>query len=561
MKLVLRNYLAALKEEGELDRICVEILKDRGLNVFSAPQKGTRQYGVDVLAKGRLDEDAGVGVYALIIKCKDIDRSEFDREKTGIRVSFLECLDVYVQNHLPMECEGLPLHVCIVCGGEIKPDVREKLNCLFNREKERFARDGLCLDLKEWNGAHLSEMMTASLSNENMLVRGKKKLLFRALALASEPDSSFDAFKTLVDSLIVARDNARSVAEEQKLLHCINLALAMLVETCDSEDVNNRDASWRAAEYVYLRMWECLKEDDEIIDETAYLYCKSAEQYIDRIAAFTKDRYSFTLSVQGNNEVDVILRFYDVLSRLASFGLYLKSRNVGVEFRRKILSVIEQLLINNVATVVPLLDSHVSAIGLTMLYLHSDGRRDLVEVWLEHLISSVVASYKQGYAYPSVGMDYAKLIDHMHANEDSGDVGRNLKSSELIPMFVLLAKILRRDDLCLSLARLVSEFLRTTDYQVWFLDEDSEGVFYSGDSTCGSQLSSLPITDVERFVSIVQLESQRSPITFSCNMTRHSGLIFIGCRHHDFPLPGNFWAVKISESVAEVGDGGSADVV
>lgn len=557
MKLILRNYLAALREEGELDRICVEILKDKGLTVFSAPQKGTRQYGVDVLAKGCLDDDTGVGVYALIIKCKDIDRIEFDRQKTGIRSSMLECLDVYVRNHLPCECKGLPFRVCIVCGGEIKHEVRENINSLFEEEKKRHQQDGLCLELKEWNGARLSEMMMSSLSNENMLVRGQKKLLFRALALASEPDSSFEAFKTLVDDLIAESEKDRSDAEKRKHLQCVNLALAMLIEMCDSEEVNNRDASWRAAEYAYLKLWECLKED-EILDGASYLYCKNAESYLNRIADFTEDRYSFTLSVQGNNEVDVILRFYDVMSRLTSFGLYLKSRGMGMEVRRKILSVLEKLIVNNVASVMPLLDSHASSIGMALLYLYYDGRTDLSEVWLELLVSSIATTYKQGYAYPCVGKDYAKLIDHMHANVNSRDIGRNLKSSELIPMLLMLSKILHRDDLYLSLIRLVNELPRTTDYQVWFLDHDSDGLFYSGDPACGAQLSSLPVSDAERFVSIVQCESRHSPIELSCNKTQHSGLIFIGCRHYDFPLPGNFFATAMSKSLESL-DGEISD--
>lgn len=546
MKLVLRNYLCSLKEDGELDRICVEILKDYGLTVISTPQIGTRQYGVDVLARGRLSVSGQDRAYALIIKCKDIDRVEYEREKTGIRASIQECLEVYVQNHLPPECRDIPLIVCIVCGGEIKFEVRENLNSLYTREREIAQRNGLNVTFEEWNGAKLSEMMLASMDNTNVVVRGSQRLLFRALALAAEPDMSFSAFKAFVDKVLKMAATATS-ADRRKHLNSIVLAVAMLMNECDKDEVNNRDASWRAAEYAYLRLWECEKRASVVIDDISRLYCTVANQYLSRIEGYVSRRYGFTLSVQGNNEVDVILRFYDVLGRLASYGLYLRSQNRDVDIRRRILVTMEQMLVGNFATVMPLSDSHAGPIGMSMLFLKKEGLDKVAEDWLEMLVQNIGNAFHQGYAYPVTNLNYAQLIEHLHSNERSKDIAACFYASELMPILLVMAKVLHREDISSNIIQLVGALPRNTDYQVWYLDGASEGSFYQGDRLCGSQLCSLPLGDVDRTCDMILKESALLPVELSCTKVQHAGLLFIGCRHYDFPLPGNFWANEIRD--------------
>ena len=55
MKLILKEYLASLRERDELDAILPDLLSQLGFTVLSKPQRGTRQYGVDVAAVGALN--------------------------------------------------------------------------------------------------------------------------------------------------------------------------------------------------------------------------------------------------------------------------------------------------------------------------------------------------------------------------------------------------------------------------------------------------------------------------------------------------------------------------
>jgi hypothetical protein len=71
MKLIIKEYLASLKEREELDAILPDLLSQMGLNVFSRPTRGTRQSGVDVAAA---INDGIEKVYLFSIKSGDLTR-------------------------------------------------------------------------------------------------------------------------------------------------------------------------------------------------------------------------------------------------------------------------------------------------------------------------------------------------------------------------------------------------------------------------------------------------------------------------------------------------------
>ena len=48
MKLILKQYLASLKERAELDAILPDLLSSMGMNVFISPTRGVKEYGVDI---------------------------------------------------------------------------------------------------------------------------------------------------------------------------------------------------------------------------------------------------------------------------------------------------------------------------------------------------------------------------------------------------------------------------------------------------------------------------------------------------------------------------------
>ena len=124
MKLIIRQYLASLKERGELDAILPDLLSELGLNVYSRPSRGTRQDGVDVAAVGKLEGDDADKVYLFSIKAGDLTRSDWDGNTSqALRPSLNEIRDTYIPNRLPVEHRDKEIVICICLGGEIKENV------------------------------------------------------------------------------------------------------------------------------------------------------------------------------------------------------------------------------------------------------------------------------------------------------------------------------------------------------------------------------------------------------------------------------------------------------
>ena len=93
-----------------------------------------------------------------------------------------------------------------------------------------------------------------------------------------------------------------------------------------------------------------------------------------------------------------------------------------------------------------------------------------------------------------------------------------------------------------NVCELMRHLPQNINCQAWFLDEDSENEFFAGKPLCGSQLCSLPVTDKALFVEMLTQAKKSSSVKLSCYETVHAGLLYIGCRHYGYPLPGNFIA-------------------
>jgi len=127
MKLILRDYLASLRERNELEVILPDLLSQLGLNVFSRPSRGTRQDGVDVGAVGSLDGDLEE-VYLFSIKAGDLTRENWDGAAIqSLRPSLNEIIDVYIPNRLPVEHRERNIVICVALGGDVRDQVRPQL--------------------------------------------------------------------------------------------------------------------------------------------------------------------------------------------------------------------------------------------------------------------------------------------------------------------------------------------------------------------------------------------------------------------------------------------------
>lgn len=95
MKLVFKQYVAALRERDELDVVLPDLLSELGYNVISRPGKGTDQAGVDVLAVGPATVSGEKKLYAFTIKKGDLTRNDWDQTNQSLVSSISDIIFNY----------------------------------------------------------------------------------------------------------------------------------------------------------------------------------------------------------------------------------------------------------------------------------------------------------------------------------------------------------------------------------------------------------------------------------------------------------------------------------
>jgi len=235
VNLVIRQYLASLRERGELDAILPDLLSQIGLVVFSRPRRGTRQDGVDVGAAGRIG-DGEEKVYLFSIKAGDLTRRDWEGDVQALRSSLISILEVYIRNRLPVEHRDKPIVVCICLGGEVREEVRPDLVAFIEKHKSA------AISFEEWNGDKLATLIQSALLREELLPQGARSNLRKALALLDEPQSSFAHFRALIQSLAIPHDSP-AVAQVTTIRQ-MSLCLRILFAWC--RDAGNTEAAFLA---------------------------------------------------------------------------------------------------------------------------------------------------------------------------------------------------------------------------------------------------------------------------------------------------------------------------
>ena len=87
LRLIIREYLGAQKERGELDALLPDLLLAMKFQTDIRPQVGVAQYGVDIVAKGKDKRDGRQKLWLFIVKGGDIDKDAWNEQNQGVRAS------------------------------------------------------------------------------------------------------------------------------------------------------------------------------------------------------------------------------------------------------------------------------------------------------------------------------------------------------------------------------------------------------------------------------------------------------------------------------------------
>ncbi len=551
MKLIIKQYLASLKERDELDVILPDLLSQLGLNVFSRPKRGTRQYGVDVAAVGSLDGKVEK-VYLFSIKSGDLKRDSWNGETSqALRPSLDEIQDGYIPSHLPNEHKDKAIVICLCFGGDIREEVRLQVEGYITQNTS----DKIAFE--KWNGDKLANLILTSFLHENLLPDLHSQLR-KSLALLDEPEASYRHFSKLVKTL---SSNCKDNKEIIKRLRQINICLWILFSW--ARDAGNIEAAYLASEFSVLHAWQLAKTcaskvkkskaEQEILNTFQSIvdtYERITVEYGLKIIPHVSKRHAISNAVHSQFGLDVNLKLFDVLGRLSVWGIWMLLR-MGAEEDDKYQKLIsfhseatKQFIFNNPELLLPIKDSQVIDISVAVLFFLISGDTEFVKKWLLEMVQRADFSYLTRNHYPCNISKYSQLVEHVLMPNKGDDYFQEVtQGSILFPMIALWAALLEDGELYQKVQMLKENHLKHCNFQLCFPEETSEKHFYLNDDIHGTALCEVWVErSMDEFLKQIQEECQYSHFDkLSAIESKFALLIIMACRHYRLPLPANFF--------------------
>lgn len=557
MKLIIKQYLASLKERGELDALLPDLLSQMGLNIISRPGIGNRQYGVDIAAVGQIDGNPET-VYLMSVKPGDLGRKDWNSgSEQDLQPSLDEILTVYIPCHLPVEHKDKPIFVCICIGGDIKEEVR--LN-ITQYEKAKETND---IKIIEWDGDRLASMIEKNFLREDLLPEGIRPHLRKSLALLDEPEASFRHFSNLI--ALLSRIQPSGDPQHIRAIRQINICLWILFTW--ARDAGNVESAYLSAERAMLHAWELTKGHFDKNTKAAksiqlsfssilYVYQLIWRHYIaEKIIPHTGKLHGLSSAVRTSSKIDVNLKLFDVLGRLATAGIWShwhasmciegdkEKSQLYQQERHTIAHSLKLLIGNNPTLLLPFKDEQAIDISLALLFLSLMSENEsYMKNWLAELMNRAIFAYECHGPYPCILRSYRDLLEHPKHGDDEyrKDV---TAGSILYPTIALWAALLEESDLFDKVKAAKENYLEHCNFQFWYPDEASEVHLYVNSDLHGTVLSNVPVNlSPTEFLKVVWNECDQTKHFEKLSAIEHGlwPLILVACRHYRIPVPVHF---------------------
>lgn len=554
MKLIIRDYLGSLREREELDAILPDLLSELGFTVYSRPGRGTTQFGVDVAAVGN-DENGERKVFLFSVKQGDLTRQHWDGTPQSLRPSLNEIRDVYIPTRIPRRYQGLKVVICLCLGGDIQEQVRASVTGYI--AENTTAR----ISFDEWNGDKIAGLLLRGVLREEILPKPLRSSFQKAVALVDEPDIAYRHFSDLTRQLRLSavRNQRARVRVARQLYVCLWILFVW------ARDVGNVEAAYTASELTLLNVWELLrpligkrnanaKAINIVLQQLIQLHLAIVTEGLEKkLAGHTETRHAISMAVTSRTPVDVNLKLFDILGRIAMTGLWvhwllhLNGRQESPDDRKRLNEWIAkgfELIRNNPVLLLPLRDDHAIEIVLFLMLAASHGESaSAVEDWLVRMVSRLDFTLRTHGRYPCVFKDYRDLI--YHPRERSEEYRREATSgSVLVPVVAAWLSAFKNTASLEVLVDLKKSVLEHCTLQLWVPDDSSEAELYIGGDDHGVALVDLPLsTSGQDLLSTIRDGCERVSgfKTLSANQTGFWPVVLVACRHYRTPVPPQFW--------------------
>lgn len=555
MKLILKQYLASLKERKELDAVLPDLLSSMGMNVFISPTRGVKEYGVDIAAVGHVKAKEEK-VYLFSVKSGNLTRDTWNgNTDQALRPSLDEIQDSFIPSRLPPEHRDKKIVICLCFGGDVNSGIRQEVSGY----EKRNTRDNISFE--EWNGDKLSEFIQKYLLKEKLLPSSCQALLRKSLALLEEPESSNKHFSQLVDEVLSNATDSDSVASA---ITRVNVCLWVLYSWC--RDGGNLESAYLSSELALLLAWNKVKDDytgrnksSKSFDSILDTYQHITDCYVDRcLIPYVEFKYALSHAVHSPSSIDVNIKLFDVLGRLAVKGHwildslsknYVETPPIAGESEeqeklrlrlREITRSINLLVVNNPMLLSPYKDSQAIDLGLALTLLSNNSELDdFVQSWLSEMVNRCIFCFESNGMYPIVHNSYEKLLEHRNKDKaDSNYKNKVTEASVLYPLLTVFCSLYKLDSVSQDLEKFATEKLAHSTLQYWYPNQHSEDAMYSNSDTHGSASTDFPMNSSSALEHIKQECSEADSFKKMSAITEGKApLVLTACRCYRYPVP------------------------
>ncbi len=554
MKILIRDYLASLKERDELDAILPDLLSELGFTVFSRPQRGTQQRGVDIAAVG-IDQDGERKVFLFSVKQGDLTRQDWDGNPQAMRSSLDEILDAYIPNRIPKRYKDLKIVICLAFGGDVKEQVRE----LLTGYTKKYTNDQISFD--EWNGDKISELILSGILREDILPKKLRSNFQKSVAMLDEPEVSFKHFSILLNDLFQLAQKSQKA--RLQVARQLNICLWILYVW--ARDIDNLEGPYKASELALLYAWELQKPFIDKKTKNAVSMTRALTQLIDlhvnilneflekKIIPFVDIPHGLSLSMNTQHSLDINLSLFDVLGRIALAGLWLhwireRTGNQNSESIQKVIMMFAgsgfKMIRNNPTLMLPIADHQRADITLFLqLWLVSGLDTSELIFWLNEMAGRFNFTINTRNHYISSSSDYRELADHPVDRSDEYFQDATAGST-ILPLITAWLHALGQADAVDGLIKVAREKLEHCTFQLWRPNVNSEEKMFIGHDLHGKALTELPLTDGgELLINVIAEAVEKDEIFEQLTPIKTGYWIFflIACHHYRLPVPPHFW--------------------
>ena len=563
MKIILKEYLASLKERGDLDKsVLPNLLSEIGLRVLNTPMIGTRQNGVDIAAVGRIKgEDKQRYLYLFCIKAGNISRSDWSTGVQAVRPELDQIRDVYLRSNVAREYADLPIKICLCCGGEIEETV------LMNWAgyTDRYTTDRV--SYQEWNGDRLADLMMRCLLARELLDEEPRRNFQKAVAMVNEPNACYEYTRAFFGNLLLEKH----ASQKNQLLRlrqsfiCLHAVIAWAVEA------NNLESTYKVSELGMLFCWNAIrkrkpkkkptKHDNtlmSILDQFLKLYLTASEMYFEKTAyAYGGTPHALSVAVRSREPVDVNLAMFELLGRLALRGIWTDLFSRGLpdadpdfleslaESTNRTLDAMVSVINSNPTLNSPIRDDHMIEIALVMYLAQLTQSESRFLPWLKSISRRTTFALITNSQYPICLSDYADLIAHPKSAEQSY-LDEACEGSILYPYIYFWMQYMVDEQETKEFTERLKKKIPNCTHQAWFPDEDSDDLIW-----CGETYHGICVTDVSPHNGHEALVDTLNKAMETCTAISEisavkDGLVpmfLTACRHYRLPIPPSFWFV------------------